>query len=550
MVLGLACSLLALPPRAPAQPDAVAADQATLKSAGVGTDGPALLTFLRKRTTGEKDRERIAALIQQLGADAFEAREKASRALVDVGPTARAQLQVALKHKDLEVRRRAKRALDEIGKNSNPAVLSAAVRVLAHHKPAAALEVLLNYLPSADEPEVVEEVVRALAVVGVRGGKPDALLLKALGDRLSAKRAAAAEALARAGGKAQLPALRKLLADADQGVRVRVALALVEAKDKAAVPALIDLLEKATGEDRDRVEELLGLLAGEKAPAPPPGADAAARRKYRLAWDAWWRENGAGLDLSKVELAGRMLGYTVIAVSGIRGRPDGRVYEIDGAGKVRWEIDGLRNPLFAQVVRRDRVLIAEQLFNRVSERNFKGEVLWQKQVATQLVGAQRLPNGHTFLAGRNQLIELDKHGREVLTINRPSFDVACAARDRDGQIVLITTTGRCVRLDRTGKELKSFPVGIVSVGLGTVQALPRGRVLLTQYTNSRVVEFDAAGKVVWEASVAQPSSARRLPNGNTLVTSRVRRRVVELDRTGREMWSKDLPGYALYADRR
>ncbi len=549
IVLALVC--LAGPRAVPAGPEDLASDQAILRASGVGVEGPALLTFLRKRTLGEKDRDRIARLVKQLGSDEFEDREKASRELVEVGPVARTQLQLAVRDKDLEVSRRAARALDEIGKSSSPHVLSAVVRVLAHHKPAGATEALLDYLASADDPDVAEDVVRALATVGVKDGKADAALVKALSDKLAIKRAGAGEALSRAGGKAHRAAVRKLLADSEPVVRMRVALALLEAKDKEAIPALIELVEKAPNEDRERVEEMLARLAGEKAPAPLATADAAARRKQRLAWDAWYRDNGAALDLAKIDLGSRLLGYTVIAMRDIRGRNTGKVYEIDSTGKVRWEITDVNYPVFAQVVKRDRVLIAEQTFNRISERNLKGGIIWQKQVTTALVGAQRLPNGNTLAIGRNQLIELDKNGKEVLTINRPAYDVVTAARDRDGQFGIITTNGRFVRLDATGKELKSFPVGFLSSGWGTnVQLLPRGRVLVPNYSTNKVIEYDDTGKIVWEASVTRPSSVRRLPNGNTLVTSRINRKVIEIDKNGREVWSKMVDGYAHYADRR
>ena len=41
---------------------------------------------------------------------------------------------------------------------------------------------LLDYLPSIEEPEVAEQASRTLGEVGVKGGKPDPLLLTALGD--------------------------------------------------------------------------------------------------------------------------------------------------------------------------------------------------------------------------------------------------------------------------------------------------------------------------------------------------------------------------------
>src|SRR5262245_43249129 len=81
-----ACTLLALGGARASEPNSTAADEKVLKQAEVGTDGPALLEFFRKRTVTEADRSRIESLVKQLGDADFEARQKASAALVEMGP--------------------------------------------------------------------------------------------------------------------------------------------------------------------------------------------------------------------------------------------------------------------------------------------------------------------------------------------------------------------------------------------------------------------------------------------------------------------------------
>jgi hypothetical protein len=405
--------------------------------------------------------------------------------------------------------------------------------------------------------EVTEEVCRQLAVVGIKDGKPDPLLIKAAGDKVAAKRAAVGEVLARSGGAAHRGTAHKLLRDPDPGVRRRVAEALIEVHDKEAVPVLIALLGTLKGEDADRVEDLLQSVAGDKAPTPPADSSVAARRKYLTAWTDWWRDNGARVDLTKVEPGKRILGYTLIAEMEItRGGPgrvmrrQGTVYELDRSGKVRWKIEGLNYPVYAQVVRGNRVLVSEYSFNRVTERTLDGKILWTKSVGSLLLSARRLPGGNTFIATRNQLLEVDRSGKEVMVLNRPS-DIAAADRDRDS-IGILTTGRRFIRMDTKGRELKSFPTDFVYSGIGTsIQLLPRGRVLIPQYATNRVAEYDDTGKVVWQATVTRPASVRRLPNGHTLVSTRMRPyRVVELDKTGKEVWSRTLSGIVYFADRR
>src|SRR5262249_58066504 len=95
-------------------------------------------------------------------------------------------------------------------------------------------------------------------------------------------------------------------------------------------------------------------------------------------------------------------------------------------------------PAPAPPPRRDRVVISEYATSRVTERDLKGNILWQRNVGTQVISAQRLPNGHTFVAARNALTELDRDGNTVRNIVRSSHDVLAAHRDKDGKITVVT----------------------------------------------------------------------------------------------------------------
>ena len=101
-------------------------------------------------------------------------------------------------------------------------------------------------------------------------------------------------------------------------------------------------------------------------------------------------------------------------------------------------------------------------------------------------------------------------------------------------MVCVLNVGTCVWLDATGKETKSFAAG--PIAYNGMDALPNGRVLIAQINNNKVVEYDGDGKIVWEATVQQPTSAVRLPNGNTLVACQGPGQLVELDRGGKVVW--------------
>jgi HEAT repeat protein len=545
-------ALLVIPFAAPAQTDdATAADKATLRAAGVDIDGPGLLAYVKKRTLSDSVREKIAALIKQLGDEEFEEREKASAALLEIGAVARPQLRAALKDRDAEVRRRSRRALRSLGEASGDlSILPAAARVLASVKPAGVLKGLLDFLPSIEDAEVRDDVIRALAPLALVKDKPDPVLLAALADKLDVKRACAGAVLARAGGTAVRPGVRKLLEDKSPEVRRRVALALLEARDKEAVPVLIAQLTEA-GEELGVVEDALAAVAGSKTPDPPARYDEESLEKYRKTWEGWWKANAATVDLAKVEFgdsAGR--GYTLLALLDNNGTT-GRVIETDPAGKARWTIANIRYPILAVKTRRDRVLIGEFYGNKISERSTRGTVLWEKTFPSNVVAAQRLPSGNLFVATRNQFVELSPQGKDVRTIAvRNTFDIMGAHRHRDGRITMVSSNGQLLRLDSSGRQTGSFYVGASAPNPGLkVHILENGNVVVPNYVQNRVVEYDSTGKVVWQTSVVRPNAVHRAPNGSTIIGSRLRNQIHEVDRAGRST-TRTVDGRPMYVEKR
>jgi hypothetical protein len=508
------------------------ADEETLKKAGIDSDGPSLLEFFRKRTLDGDNQEQIQKLIKDLGSEDFDARETASGKLAAIGARAKPFLKTAANDADVEVARRAKECLEKIDQGSSSQALAAAVRVIGMRKPDKAAEVLLAYLPSAEDEMVAEEVRNTLGLLAMKDGKADPALVAALTDKVPARRAAAAVALCRAKATDHVPAVRKLLEDADPIVRARAALALTALREKDAVPVLIDLLGQLPTHENSTVEDLLYRLADDKAPAVSPGTDDAGRKKYREAWKSWWNDHGAKIDLAKLEEATKTLGFTLVVLL-----DKGKVIDLDNANKPRLEFDGLEFPLDVQLLPGDHLLAAEHNGGRVTERDKKGDVVWQKKVDSPLV-AQRLPNGNTFICTRTQMLEFDKDGKEVFTYTSPrgeQFMKAMKLRNGDYAFVAQLGTTRFVRMTPEGKELATFGVDVRTSG-GRIDVTPKGTVLIPENGNDRVVEYDQQGKMVWEVKIEQPIAAVRLPNGNTLVTSMNQNRAVEFDRNGKEVW--------------
>jgi hypothetical protein len=504
-------------------------------------DGAALLNELRARTLTDPELDRVQTLIGQLADGSAEARETATAGLVEMGIRVAPLLRRAAADKG-RTAEPAAACLEEIERGRPRPLPAAAGRLLALCRPAGTAEAVLAYLPCAESDEVAAWLGEVLSAAGFRDGKPLPALVDALADKVAIRRAAAAEALC--GGKAvdQLPAVRQLLNDSDPGVRLRSALALAAARDPEAVPALIDLLAAHPDIEKAReVEDFLIRLADDKAPTAALATDQPGRVKVRDDWAAWWSEHRGNIDLARLEATPRPLGYLLSVEQNPTRGAGGRVSELGRDGKIRWQFNGLMGPCDAHVLPGDRVLVAEQNANRVTERDFTGKVLWERSVAMPFQ-CQRLRNGNTFVAGRNLILEVDAKGKEVFSLHRPDHLIA-ARRFRDGQTAFFTQQGDYVRLDASGKEVRSFHVGSPAIAAFTsADVLPGDRVLVAIQHQNRVAEYDSGGRPVWEATLTLPGNPTRLPNGNTLVASVNTPRVTELSRTGKVVveW-KDLP---------
>ena len=516
------------------QPASPRVEEGILRDAGIAVDGPSLLEFLRKRTLDEAGLAKIHRLVKQLGDRAFPLREQATSELVGLGKPASAFLRRALHSGDPEVARRAEECLRLIDERDGRTGLAGVVaRLIAFRKPAGAGATLLAYLPFAENESVLEEVQAALTSVAAPDGKPDAALLAALKAPVALRRAAAAEALASAEDEATRNLVKSLLKDSDAFVRLRTALALVSRNEKAGVPVLIDSLDKLPVNQAWLAEDALLRLAEDSAPKVALGRDEAGGKRCQAAWSKWWQAQGEQFDLKKRHMAQRPHGYTMLVLLDA-----GRVLELDKQDQIRLKFEGLTYPLDAQMLQGDRLLAAEYHADRVTERGMAGDILWEFRIDKPLV-AQRLANGHTFMANEQQFIEVNREGKEIFNLQRPAGDRIMKARKLpNGEIACITSLRRFVRLDTNGAELAGFPVNVGTSG-GRIEVLPNGRVLVPEKDSNRVVEFDAHGQVVWQASFLQPVAAVRLPNGNTLVTAFQDTRAVEIDSDGKEVWQYD-----------
>jgi hypothetical protein len=211
----------------------------------------------------------------------------------------------------------------------------------------------------------------------------------------------------------------------------------------------------------------------------------------------------------------------------------------------------LQYPVDAWVIGGNRILVAEYNGMKVTERDLRGKMLWEKTgLNGRATNVQRLPNGNTVIASDQEVIEVDRSGKTIFTKNfRGQFNLVAAYKASNGEYIVLTGQGACLRLDSTGKQLKSFNPGRDGSWTSGLDLTADGRILITQPNMNRVQLFDRDGKAVWEAAAPGAVTASWLPNGNILVASYNSQTAVELDRQGKTVWQQK-SDYHVYRARR
>ncbi len=519
-----------------------------------GIDDKVLLHEFRSRTMTDDERDQALGLIQKLDDVSAEVREKAQTELLGMGRRVAPLLRQAAAGANPRLGQVAQNVLQMIEKDSPNPLPAAAGRMLALRAPDGAVATLLAYLPYTDSEQADDQLRGLLNSLAAHDAKAVPVLVKTLDDKIGARRSAAAVALARRGAGDNLAAVKKLFKDPDADVRFRTAAAVLSyAKDKDAVPVLIGLL---TDLPQDRVwqaESVLVTVAGDKAPSSSL-ADADGRKKAVADWTAWWTANAAAVDLAKIDFGeDHELGYLLVVETNFPGKVGGRVLEQDSGGKVRWAIENVQWPQDAQVAGPNRVVMIDLNGQHVCEREIHtNKVIWETNV-NQGFRVQRLPNGNTFVACRNGLMEYDRNGNQVVNLQRPNEWLLDAQMMPNGQIAMLNNQGQYTRMDAKGeKELKSAHVPFnPNFGINGAQVLPNDHVIVTVWNTGKITEYDADGKEVLEAAVQQASSFFRLSNGHLLVTCMNQTQIDEVDQSGKVVVEmKNLPFHPWRVSRR
>jgi HEAT repeat protein len=545
-------------------------DEEILLGAGIKIDAESLTKLLRNRTPDGMDLKQLAHMVDQWKSDDFKKREEATGSMLKWGQIVREAVEKASKDSDVEVAQRARDVLKQINREIHLAQPILAVRVLAKRWPAKAVEPLLLHLPFADEP-TAEEIVFSLDALTVKEGNVPEAIVKALCEKSTERRAAAAVIVGRRGQAEQRVAVKKLLDDVEPTVRLRAAQGLLAARDTSGLATLVALLDETDVHISWSAEELLHWVAGDTAPqAIVGGATADERKKCRDAWETWLTKYRDIVDVAKCYAEVRRPGLFLASAEDRETDPkNGRVFLRGCDGKARWEI---RLPL----PKEDSLFVHDAFLlpgNRVSlvnsEWDLQGRKLWGFRF--DLGDCSRLPNGNIFFSARDDRISeytrageplenfsllTDQQGPEHSLLGFNFGASALLRKLGDGRLIWFcreiglgehdVETGRLVRKVPLDPKLK-FP--------RPLDVLPNGHWLcgldlnLFSETEKKpwlklrwdFVEVDSNGQVVWQSRI-WADWAVQLRNGRTVVLSKFlvpgwqpSPAVVELDRTGKRL---------------
>lgn len=510
------------------------------------------MDYLKRRTPTPLETTGIKAAIAKLGDADFREREKAATQLCAAGEPAIPFLRAIENDDDAEVRLRARRCLKEIDRRQIPDGTLAAIRVIAWNASPTnsenALRQLLDYAPYIEAKEVEELLLPAVAFICIRNGGVPAAIEAACRSELPAQRAIGLWVR----GKIDELAANECLGcdDANPLVRMRAAQGLVFAEVRDGVDRLIRAIPEVDPSHLAEIEDMLVALAGDGAPNLPfVNATIADRVKAKDVWLKWSAKKGSALDLASLRREQPFEGIITICENeiGVPGKNGGsRVWQRGRDGRERWTIGNFQGAGSFDLLRNGNVIVGETRTRRVVERDAKGNDLWDYRVNGQPIRVKRLPNGNTFIATNNQLLEISPDKNVVLSHNLPpGLFIYSADRTADGRVVCMTSRGGIMEFDATtGAELRSIPLQGATAGMTAVHAYAKDRYLVAipHQNNGQVIEVDEKGKILWQTPFKGAFRAQKLPTGNVVVSTYSDRKVAEIDRNGRIIWETTCNG--------
>ena len=407
-------------------------------------------------------------------------------------------------------------------------VTPALIRLITLVRPANAIEIILAYIPSCNDDNIQDLLGECLGLYLNDQNTPPPALIAASTSSIEEIRTFAGRVLAQSPNEIAQKTCTTLLSDSSVRVRFEVARESIKNQNKSAIPALIELMTKVPAEKVEAIDQTLRAIAKDKSPESKNDSKVDA-----AAWNTWWQKEGTQLVLTPGLKNHEALKNFLVVESFNQEKKSGRVFLVTPSGKTLWEIANLSNPTDALLLPNNKILITEQGANRITERDTKGNISWEKSV-TNPFHSQRLLNGNIFIASRNKIVEVGRNGNEIFSFSYPNETILAACKTRTNEYALLSYNGVFLKLDSKGNEVSKSRIPFpTNFGINGGAITQNDRVLVSIPTLNKIMEFNFSGQSTWESTITMPGIPTKLLNGNVVAPSLNGSKIVEIQMDGK-----------------
>jgi HEAT repeat protein len=417
-------------------------------------------------------------------------------------------------------------------------VTPALIRLITLVRPANAIEIILAYIPSCNDDNIQDLLGECLGLYLNDQNTPPPALIAASTSSIEEIRTFAGRVLAQSPNEIAQKTCTTLLSDSSVRVRFEVARESIKNQNKSAIPVLIEMMTKVPAEKAEAIDQTLRAIAKDKSPESKNDSKVDA-----AAWNTWWQKEGTQLVLTPGFKNQEALKNFLVVESFNQEKKSGRVFLVTPSGKTLWEITNLSNPTDALLLPNNKILITEQGANRITERDTKGNISWEKS-ATNPFLSQRLSNGNIFIASRNKIVEVGRNGNEIFSFSYPNETILAACKTRTNEYALLSYNGVFLKLDSKGNEVSKSRIPFpTNFGINGGAITQNDRVLVSIPTLNKIMEFNFSGQSTWESTITMPGIPTKLPNGNVVAPSLNGSKIVEIQMDGKIIYESTPNSY-------
>jgi hypothetical protein len=386
----------------------------------------------------------------------------------------------------------------------------------------------LAYIPSCNDDNIQDLLGECLGLYLNDQNTPPPALIAASTSSIEEIRTFAGRVLAQSPNEIAQKTCTTLLSDSSVRVRFEVARESIKNQNKSAIPVLIEMMTKVPAEKAEAIDQTLRAIAKDKSPESKNDSKVDA-----AAWNTWWQKEGTQLVLTPGFKNQEALKNFLVVESFNQEKKSGRVFLVTPSGKTLWEITNLSNPTDALLLPNNKILITEQGANRITERDTKGNISWEKSV-TNPFHSQRLSNGNIFIASRNKIVEVGRNGNEIFSFSYPNETILAACKTRTNEYALLSYNGVFLKLDSKGNEVSKSRIPFpTNFGINGGAITQNDRVLVSIPTLNKIMEFNFSGQSTWESTITMPGIPTKLLNGNVVAPSLNGSKIVEIQMDGK-----------------